>query len=58
MVHLVPPISFSSRKNPATLEEQIKNVTDQAAFHRWTEEVAPLLEQSSKRELYEIVNSK
>jgi hypothetical protein len=45
-------------ENPATLEKQIKNVTDQAAFHRWTEEVAPLLEQSSKRELYEIVNSK
>jgi hypothetical protein len=54
-----PDLIFEQEvENPATLEEQIKNVTGKDAFHRWTEGVAPLLEQSSKRELYEIVSSK
>ena len=52
-----PDLIFEQEvEDPATLEEQIKSVTDQDAFHRWTEDVAPLLEQSSKRELYEIVS--
>jgi hypothetical protein len=52
-----PDLIFEQEvENPATLEEQIKSVTGQDAFHQWTQEVAPLLEQSSKRELYEVVN--
>jgi hypothetical protein len=54
-----PDLIFEQEvENPATLEEQIKDVTGQQAFHEWAQEVAPLLEQSSKRELYEIINSK
>lgn len=54
-----PDLIFEQEvENPATLEEQIKNVTGQHAFHEWAQQVAPLLEQSSKRELYKIINSK
>jgi hypothetical protein len=40
--------------NPDALEEQIKQVTENSQFSPWAQEVAELLEQSSKRELYQI----
>jgi hypothetical protein len=39
------------------LELQIKKVTDNKDFQKWTQEVAKLLEQSSKRELYQITDA-
>jgi hypothetical protein len=54
-----PDLIFEQEvENPAALEEQIKSVTGQHAFHDWSQQVASLLEQSSKRELYKIINSK
>jgi hypothetical protein len=53
-----PDLVFEQEvEDPGTLEEQIKTVTANQAFHQWAGEVAPLLEQSSKRELFKIVNS-
>jgi hypothetical protein len=40
--------------NPDALENQIKKVTDNIRFQEWARQVAGLLEQSSKRELYQI----
>jgi hypothetical protein len=39
------------------LELQIKKVTDNKDFQKWTQEVVKLLEQSSKRELYQITDA-
>ena len=39
---------------PGTLESQIKKVTENREFQRWANQVSVLLEQSSKRELYQI----
>jgi hypothetical protein len=43
--------------DPGTLELQIKKVTDNGEFQQWAQQVAKLLEQSSKRELYQINGS-
>ena len=43
--------------NPDALENQIKRVTDNVRFQEWARQVAGLLEQSSKRELYQISRS-
>ena len=43
--------------NPDALENQIKRVTDNVRFQEWALQVAGLLEQSSKRELYQISRS-
>jgi hypothetical protein len=40
--------------NPDALERQIKQVTENGQFSQWSQEVAGLLEESSKRELYQI----
>jgi hypothetical protein len=40
--------------NPDALENQIKKVKDIIRFQEWARQVAGLLEQSSKRELYQI----
>lgn len=40
--------------DPAQLELQIKKVTGKKEFQQWAEQVSTLLEQSSKRELFEI----
>ena len=40
--------------NPDALENQIKRVTENVRFQEWARQVAGLLEQSSKRELYQI----
>ena len=39
----------------ATLESQLKQVTDSAEFRQWTQHMSGLLAQSSKREVYQIV---
>ncbi len=39
-----------------TLELQIKKVTENKEFQQWAQEISGLLEQSSKRELYEITS--
>jgi hypothetical protein len=44
--------------DPAALEQQIKMVTEQRKFHKWAQQVAPLLEHSSKRELYKIIDGR
>ena len=43
--------------NPDALENQIKRVTENVRFQEWALQVAGLLEQSSKRELYQISRS-
>lgn len=40
--------------NPGDLELQIRKVTENAHFQEWARQVAGLLEQSSKRELYQV----
>jgi hypothetical protein len=40
--------------DPGTLEIQIKKVTENGDFQVWAKQISELLEQSSKRELYEI----
>jgi hypothetical protein len=40
--------------NPDALELQIKQVTEKTDFRQWAQQVAGLLEQSSKRELYRV----
>ena len=40
--------------DPGTLEAQIKKVTEIRDFQIWANQISELLEQSSKRELYEI----
>jgi hypothetical protein len=43
--------------NPEALEHQIKKVTENTRFQEWARQVAGLLEQSSKRELYQVTHS-
>jgi hypothetical protein len=40
--------------DPGTLEMQIKKVTENKDFQQWAQQISRLLEQSSKRELYQI----
>lgn len=40
--------------DPATLETQIEKVTANKDFQPWAQQISALLEQSSKRELYQI----
>jgi hypothetical protein len=40
--------------NPDALELQIKQVTEKTDFRQWAQQVAGLLERSSKRELYRV----
>ena len=42
--------------DPGTLEQQIKTVTEKQEFQQWVQQVTPLLDHSSKRELFKIVN--
>jgi len=44
-------------EDPATLELQIKQVTENREFQQWAKQVSALLEQSSKRELYQIAST-
>ena len=39
----------------ATLEAQLKHVTESAEFSRWTQQMTSLLTQSPKREVYQLV---
>ena len=43
--------------DPQTLEQQIRAVTAKKEFHKWSQQVAALLEHSSKRELFQVVDS-
>jgi hypothetical protein len=43
--------------SPDALEHQIKRITENVRFQEWARQVAGLLEQSSKRELYQISRS-
>jgi hypothetical protein len=43
--------------DPATLEMQIKKVTENKDFQKWALQISRLLEQSSKRELYQITGA-
>jgi hypothetical protein len=53
-----PDLLFEQEvEDPATLERQIKTVTEKKEFQEWSQEVATLLEQSSKRELFKIIDS-
>ena len=52
-----PDLLFEQEvQDPGALEEQIKAVTANHEFHQWAQQVAPLLERSSKRELFKIVD--
>jgi hypothetical protein len=52
-----PDLLFEQEvQDPGALEEQIKTVTANQEFHQWAQQVAPLLERSSKRELFKIVD--
>lgn len=54
-----PDVVFEQEaQDLATLETQIKNVTDSADFQQWTTRISGLLSQSPKREVYLIVDSK
>jgi hypothetical protein len=53
-----PDLVFEQEvSDPSALESQIKKVTDKQEFQQWAKQVAGLLEQSSKRELYQIHGS-
>jgi hypothetical protein len=53
-----PDLAFEQEvSDPGALEVQIKKVTDTTEFQQWARQMASLLEQSSKRELYEINRS-
>jgi hypothetical protein len=53
-----PDLIFEQEvEDPGTLESQIKKVTDNREFQQWAKQVSGLLEQSSKRELYQITSS-
>ena len=43
--------------DPSELERQIKQVTGKQEFQQWASQVSGLLEQSSKRELFEVSGS-
>lgn len=50
-----PDLVFEQEvESPATLETQIERVTAKKDFHSWAQQISALLEQSSKRELYQI----
>jgi len=52
-----PDLIFESEvEDPGTLESQIKKVTENKEFQLWAKQVSGLLEQSSKRELYQITS--
>jgi hypothetical protein len=52
-----PDLFFEQEvQDPGALEEQIKAVTANHESHQWAQQVAPLLERSSKRELFKIVD--
>jgi hypothetical protein len=52
-----PDLVFEQEvENPDALEQQIKRVTKNILFQEWARQVAGLLEQSSKRELYQITH--
>jgi hypothetical protein len=52
-----PDLLFEQEvQDPAALEQQIKTVTEKKEFQEWSQQVAVLLEQSSKRELFKIVD--
>ena len=53
-----PDLVFEQEvSDPGALELEIKKVTDNKDFQQWTQEVAKLLERSSKRELYQITDA-
>jgi hypothetical protein len=53
-----PDLLFEQEvQDPAMLEEQIKAVTARQEFQQWSQQVAALLEQSSKRELFKVIDS-
>ncbi len=50
-----PDLIFEQEvEDPAALESQIKKVTENQEFQHWAKQMSALLEQSSKRELYQI----
>jgi hypothetical protein len=50
-----PDLVFEQEvQNLGMLEQQIKKVTEKTEFQQWAQQVSGLLEQSSKRELYQI----
>jgi hypothetical protein len=50
-----PDLIFEQEvEDPGSLESQIKKVTENREFQQWAKQVSALLEQSSKRELYQI----
>jgi hypothetical protein len=50
-----PDLVFEQEvEDPDTLERQIKKVTEGMEFQPWARKISTLLEQSSKRELYQI----
>jgi hypothetical protein len=52
-----PDLIFEQEvEDPGTLESQIKTVTENREFQLWAKQVSGLLEQSSKRELYQIAS--
>ena len=52
-----PDLIFEQEvEDPGTLESQIKKVTENKEFQLWAKQVSGLLEQSSKRELYQITS--
>jgi len=52
-----PDLIFESEvEHPGTLESQIKKVTENKEFQLWAKQGSGLLEQSSKRELYQITS--
>ena len=44
-------------ESPGTLASQIEKVTENREFQQWAKQLSALLEQSSKRELYQITSS-
>jgi hypothetical protein len=52
-----PDLIFEQEvEDPGALESQIKKVTENREFQQWAKRVSELLEQSSKRELYQITS--
>ena len=52
-----PDLLFEQEvEDPGALEQQIQTVTANDEFRQWAQQVAPLLERSSKRELFKIVD--
>jgi hypothetical protein len=52
-----PDLIFEQEvEDPGALESQIKKVIEDREFQHWAKQVSALLEQSSKRELYQITS--